>query len=209
MKTKERFIEIIVILLASVILSISTSFMDSSALVETTIYFIIILGLNVVAKKLFAYFLEADLKTKFWSWYQYGFRKDFHFKKPLPMAWLPLLLSLISRGLFWWFAILDFDVQPRTERVSRRHGLYRFSEMTDWDISLIVVAGIVTNLVLAIVGYIVGFEFFARLNIYFAAWSLLPLSSLDGSKLLMGSRALWFTMFVIVGIFLGFALAVV
>ena len=70
--------------------------------------------------------------------------------------------------------------------------------MTDWHIALIAVAGIIINLIAAIIGYVAGFETFAKLNIWFAAWALIPLSSLDGSKIFFGSRPLWFTMLVIV-----------
>ena len=206
--------EILVIIIAAIILGLSVSFLDVSLLLISTISFIIIIGANVAVKKIYAYSLEADTKTKFWEWYQYGFPRAAHFKKPLPMMWLPLVLSLISKGFFWWLAILEFDVKPRVERVSRRHGLYRFSEITDWHVALIASVGIVINLILAIIGYIVASwlpaaEQFATLSIYFAAWSIIPLGSLDGSKIFFGSRALWFTLLVIVGIFLGYSFMVV
>lgn len=209
MKLRESEKEIITILLAAVILAIAVSFLNTSVLFSAAIFFIIIITLNVLAKKAMAYYFEADLKTKFWAWYQYGFPRSSHFKKPIPMLWLPLLLSLITKGFFWWLAILEFDVKPKTERVSRRHGLYRFTQMTDWHIALIATAGIITNLLLAIIGYIAGFELFAKLNIYFAAWSIIPLSGLDGNKIMFGSKILWFTMLIIIAIFLSYVLAVV
>lgn len=206
MKTKETIKQIITILIAAIILAIAISFTDTSLIASAFISFIIIISLNVIAKKIYAYYLEADVKIKFWEWHQYWFRVDSHFKKPLPMIWFPLFISLITRGLFWWLAVIQFDVHPRTERVSRKHGLYRFSEMTEWHIALIATIGIITNLVLAIIGYVSGFEVFARLNIYFAFWSIIPLSKLDGNKIFFGSKALWITMFIITTIFLGYAL---
>ena len=214
MKYKELAKEILIILFAAIILSLTISFPSQSLILQTSIFFIIILGLNVAVKKMFGYYFEADVRTKFWEWHNYWFRKDTHFKKPIPMLWLAPLISLISRGMLWWLAILEFDVKPKTERVSKRHGLYRFSEMTDWHIALLATAGVVANLVLAIIGYVSAswvpsLELFAKLNIYYAAWSLLPISSLDGSKIFFGSKALWFTMLVIVAIFLGFSFMVV
>ena len=209
MEWKEQGREIFVILLAIVLLAVSISFSDTTIMYKALLSFAIIIIANVIAKKITAYLLEADIKIRFWSWYQYGLKKGSHFKKPLPMAWLPLLLSLVSQGMIWWMAILEFDVKPRTERVSRRHGLYRFTEMTGGHLALIATIGIITNLVLGVIGYVAGFELFAKLSIFYAAWSLIPISNLDGTKILFGSRGLWFTMFVILAIFLGWGLSII
>tara|TARA_Y100000034_G_scaffold49130_1_gene60734 strand:- start:231 stop:863 length:633 start_codon:yes stop_codon:yes gene_type:complete len=210
MKIPGWLTETITVILAAVILAVAYSFRDTSLFLWVAVSFLIIIVLNVLAKKISAYYFEAKAKTKFWGWYQYGFASRSHFKKPLPMLWLPIVLSFFTKGILnFWFGILEFDIKPKTERVSRRHGLYRFSEMTDWHIALIATAGIIINLIAAAIGYFAGFETFAKLSIWFAAWSLIPLSSLDGSKIFFGSKALWFTMLVIVGIFLGYSLAVV
>jgi len=210
MKTPEWLTEIITIILAAAVLAVSYSFINTSIFLQVGISFLIIIVLNVLIKKAIAFYFEAKTVTKFWGWRQYWFAKRSHFKKPVPMIWLPLILSFFTRGLLnFWFGILEFDIKPKTERVSRRHGLYRFSEMTDWHIALIAVAGIAINLIAAIVSYLAGFETFAKLNIWFAAWSIIPLSSLDGNKIFFGSRPLWFTMLVIVGIFLGYSLVVI
>jgi hypothetical protein len=154
------------------------------------------------------YRFEIDVKTTFWKWYRFGFRKDSHFKKPVPMVWLPILFSLFTRGYVWWLAILEFEVVAKTERVSRRHGLYRFSEVTEWHMGLIAMWGIITNIILAIIGYAAGFELFAKLAIYYSVWSILPISSLDGTKILFASRALWLTMAIISVMFLGWGLLI-
>jgi hypothetical protein len=206
MDFKHSLKEILTIILAAFIIGFAYSIFELSFFLSIFISFLIILTLNVVAKKFVAYHLDAKTKVKFWEWYQYWFRKDSHFRTPVPMFWLPLVISFISYGFFQWLALLEFDVEPRTERVSKRHGLYRFSEMTDWHIASIATFGIVINLILAVIGYMFNFELFARLNIYFAIWSLVPLSSLDGSKILFGSKGLWFTMVVISMIFLGYSL---
>ena len=120
--------------------------------------------------------------------------------------------------MFKWLAILEFDVKPRIERVSRRHGLYRFSEMTDWHIAVIAAAGVFANILLAIISYSISgyfpgletsFEYFAKLNVYYALWSLVPLSSLDGSKILFGSKLLWLTLAIITGIFFFYGISVI
>jgi hypothetical protein len=207
--SKDLLKEIIIILIASVILGFAVSFPDSSIVVMSTICFIIIIALNILVKKLMAYYYEADLKIGFWKWRRFGFAEKSYFKRAIPMLWLPLFFSLITKGFFWWLGLLVFDVSPKTERVSKRHGLYRFSQMVEWHVALIAVSGILINLLLSVIGYLLGFEFFARLNIYFAVWSIIPITNLDGSKIFFGSRYLWFTILVVLSIFLGYSLIVI
>lgn len=201
--------EIVVILFSALILGLAVSFPGTSILLSGTIYFIIIISINLLAKKIIAHKFEANLKLKFWSVYQYGFAKGSHFFKPLPMIWLPLFFAFISRGFFTWMAITEFEVNPRSEKVSKRHGLYSFSEMTDSEIASIAIAGIFANLILSIISYIIGLELLAKLNIYYAVWSLIPLSGLDGTKILFGDKGKWFLMLVITVIFLGYSLVIV
>jgi len=209
METKEQVAEIIIILAAAIILGVTVSFPSLSSALSSIIYFAVIISANITAKKFISYYLEAKVTTRFWSWYQYGFTKRAHFKNPIPMLWLPPLLSFVSKGYFLWLAILEFDIKAKSERVSKRHGLYRFSEITNWHIASIASWGIALNLILAIIGYFAGFEFFAKLNIWYAFWSIIPISGLDGSKILAGSRALWFALLVIIAIFLGYSFIVV
>ncbi len=197
---------------AIIILSLSIAYPNKSLIWLVVIFVIITVSLNIIIKKLVGYFFEADVKTKFWSWYQFWFVKEMHFPKALPMLWLPLLLSYLTKGYFWWLGILSFDISPRTERVSKRHGLYRFSEMTEWHIALIAVSGIVINLILAIIGYFLAginpslnLELFSKINIWYALWSIIPLGQLDGTKIFFGSRPLWFTTAIITLLFIAFS----
>ena len=209
MESNDSLKEFLLILIAAVILALSVAHKNTSILLETFVFFIIILGSNILVKKFVGYLLEIKVQARPWSWYRFGFRKDAHFKRPLPMIWLPLIISLFSKGFLYWLAILEFDVKAKTERVSRRHGLYRFTEVTEWHLAWIAVWGIIINLFLAVIGYLIGFEVFARYSIFFAVWSIVPLSSLDGSKILFGSRGLWVTITTIVLGFLFWGLAIV
>ncbi len=208
--------EILIILAASLILGLSFSIPNVTyyTFSLSAIFFLIIIIVNLIGKHLVAYFFEADIETKFWSVYHYGFKQGSHFARPLPMAWLPLLLSFIFRGFFQWLSILEFDVKPKIERSARRHGIYGFTELEDYHVAMIAAAGVAANLIIAILSYFLAsiyptLELFARLNIYFAFWSMIPLGSLDGSKFLFGSRGTWFIMLVITAIFLAYALLVV
>ncbi|MFH0711622.1 MAG: hypothetical protein V1889_00685 [archaeon] len=191
MDTKENIKEILIIILASIVLALTVAFKNTNIFYAAAISFLIILTINVLVKKSVGYYLETKVRTKFWSLYQFGFRKDTHFKKPLPMLWLPLILTLFTKGFFFWLGVLEFDVEAKTERVSRRHGLYRFTEVTEWHMAWIALWALIANLAVAVAAYIAGFELFTRLSIYFIVWSTIPLSNLDGSKIFFSSRTLW------------------
>lgn len=194
---KDSWKEILVIIIAAIILGLSFSFPGfNNPLLLITLFFIII-SINIIAKKIIAYYYEASIKTKFWRWYQYWFTRKSHFKKPIPMLWLPVVISLAFNGVIQWLGILEFDIQAKTERVSKRHGLYRFSQMAEYHIAIIAATGLVINLITAIISYIAGFTTFAQFNIYYAFFSTIPLSSLDGNKILFGSKVLWTILFII------------
>ena len=193
MRPRETIKEIFIIILASLILALTVAFKDTNILLYAIISFLIILTINVLVKKMIGYKFETLVRTKFWTWYQFGFRKDMHFKKPIPMLWFPLLIALFTKGFFFWLGILEFDVEAKAERVSKRHGLYRFSEVTEWHMALIATWAIIANIILAIAAYIAGFELFTKLSIYFIVWSIIPFGRLDGSKIFYSSRALWAT----------------
>jgi len=208
MDTKDYTKEIAVVILATLVLAIAASFKDSSIFYPAMLSFLVIFIVNIAMKKMVGYFFQTDVKTKFWTWYQYGFRKDWHFKKPIPMIWLPLFLVLITKGFFLWLGILEFDVVAKTERVSKRHGLYRFTQVTEHHMAWIAIWGLILNFVFAIGGYILGFELFTKLSIYFIAWSLIPLSKLDGSKILFGGKVKWAIFFTSAMLLLIWALTI-
>ena len=209
MGAKEIWKEITAVILATVVLGLTVAYKDHDLFYYATISFLIIITVNILIKKLIGYYLETNVRTKFWTWYQFGFRKDWHFKKPVPMIWLPLLLVLFTRGFFWWLGVLQFDVEAKTERVSRRHGLYRFTEVTEWHIAWIIGWALIANFILAIIAYIAGFELFTRLSIYFIIWNLIPISSFDGAKLLYASKAFWIISASIAVIILAWGLTIV
>jgi len=97
MDIKENLKEILIIILASLILALTIAFKDRSLFQTAAISFLIILSINIIIKKSIGYYLEINVKTKFWSIYHFWFRKDTHFKKPLPMIWLPLILTLFTK----------------------------------------------------------------------------------------------------------------
>ncbi|MEX0932654.1 MAG: hypothetical protein WDZ77_00960 [Candidatus Pacearchaeota archaeon] len=152
----------------------------------------LVLGVNTLAKKIASYYLDSEIEIDLWTIKRYGFRPHSHFKNPFPMGiTLPFLATLISFGNFTWLASMVFEVKPKVYRAAKRFGLYSFSEMTEYHVGLIAAAGIVANLSFAIIGYLIGFNEFAKLNVFFAFFNIIPLSDLDGNKIFFGSLVLW------------------
>ena len=200
--------EVIVILIATIVLAFSANFLLGGyvAFLWTLLAVFFVILINVFAKKISSFYFEAETEVKFWELEAVGIRKRKHFKKPFIIgAFIPLIakLFLIPISGFTWMASLVFDVKPKTYRAARRHGLYTFSEMTESHIAYIAAAGILANLIFAVIGYLLGFTEFSRLNIYYALFNMLPLSHLDGNKIFFGNLVLWsfLACLVLVGLF--------
>jgi len=202
------FLGIIILAFAINLNNIAKTGISQIQIITAFIFVALIVLVNVFAKKLAAYYYHSHAEIKIWNIERYGLRQGQHFNKPVPAGIIfPFFISLLSYGYFMWMAIFEFDVNPSSSRASKKHDIYKFSEMTDFDIGMIASAGVVANLFAAIIGYIAGFPEFAKLSIYFAAFSLVPISSLDGTKIFFGSRnlVLWITLVVITTIALGYA----
>ena len=154
----------------------------------------LVIGMNIAIKKVLAYHLDSEIEIKLWQIKQFGFKPEQHFKHPFPAgAFFPIISKIILFPFksFVWMASLVFDIKPKTYRAAKRHGLYSFSEVTEYQIGIIAAGGIATNLILAVLGYFLGFTTFAQLNIYYAFFNMLPISELDGNKIFFGNFVLW------------------
>jgi len=208
----ERGKELLVIIVIALFLGFSVSYKGLSSPTEPLAYvvailsFLVIIIANSAVKNLVAYNLETDITIKPWSIYRFGWRKDSHFKEPVPMAWVPLLLSLVTNAKVWWLAALQFSVHPRPEKVARRHHAYhRKADVTEWEVGMIALSGVVINLLMGIISWIIGFPYFAKLNIFYATWSMVPIANLDGTKILFGSRFWWLIVAIICAVLSVFA----
>lgn len=198
--------EIGVLVLVTIILALTISFLKTGVLLGVLLAVFIILLLNIVAKKIAAFYLESEIEIKPWQMERYGFESHQYFKKPFPIGiFFPIIVSLVSFGKLFWMASMVFDVKPKVYRAAKRHELYSFSEMTENHMASIAATGVFVNLIAAVIGYLLGFSDFARLNIYFAFFSMLPLSDLDGNKMFFGNIVLWSFLATIVLIGLGYA----
>ena len=170
----------------------------------------ILLTVNILIKKTAAYFLESEIEIKLWEIKRFGFKTGQHFKKAFPIgAFMPIIFKILLLPLnsFVWMASLVFDVKAKSYRAAKRHGIYSFSEMTEEHIGKIAATGIIANLFLALIFYFIGGNFgvlFAKLNIWFAFFNMIPISDLDGNKVFFGNLVLWSFLAIITLIAVGY-----
>jgi Zn-dependent protease len=208
--------EIAHIVIASIIIAFSITLVktfNQFLLVLLAVFILIII--NVAIKKLMAYLLESEIEVKIWEIRRFGFRTDQHWKNAFPLgAFLPLISRVIFFFLngFVWMASLVFETKAKAYHAAKRHGIYSFSEMTEEHIGKIAAAGVFANLLLAFLFYFVGGDFgilFAKLNIWFAFFNMIPISDLDGNKIFFGNLVLWSFLAVVTLIGLGYTFLLV
>lgn len=170
----------------------------------------LLLLINILVKKTIAYFLESEIEIKIWEIKRFGYKTNQYWKKAFPLgAFLPLISKIffISLNGFVWMASLVFDVKAKAYHAAKRHGMYSFSEMTEEHVGRIAAAGIFANLLLAILFYFIGGDFgtlFAKLNIWFVFFNMIPISDLDGNKIFFGNLVLWSFLAIVTLIGLGY-----
>lgn len=215
--------EFTAIIIASIVISflVSVSRFSGKSYWELLLYSFIaiflVIVVNVIGKKIASYYVESEVEVKLWEINRYGFKAHRHFKDPLPAGIIfPIISTALTLGYVTWLTPLVFDVKAKIYRAARRHGLYSFSEMTEWHIGVIAAAGILFNLLFALIIYlIVGsfpaplgsiFSIFVKLSIFYAFFNMIPLSDLDGNKIFFGSLVLWSFLATIVFIAMVYAI---
>jgi hypothetical protein len=185
--------EIGYILLVSIILGIClSSFQGLDKLIHYTLLILSVILINIVAKKIRAYFLETKIEHTAWTINRFGFKPWKKFPRPLQIGlFLPLVLWALTQGMFVWMGTLVFDIKGKVSRAAKRHGLYKYSEVSEEEVGNIATVGVLANLFFALLGYIFNFPDFARLNIYYAVFNIIPLSNLDGNKIFFVRFKFW------------------
>jgi hypothetical protein len=209
--------EIVPVLLIIVIISLSIGLSlnileEWKSLAGILLAVSLVILLNIFTKKITAYLLDSEIEMKIWEVEKYGLRPSSHFKKPFPVgAFLPIISKIILFPFksFVWMATLVFEIKPRVYKGAKRHGLYTFSNITEYHLGIIAASGILVNVIAAVIGYFLGFSLFSRLNVYYAFFNMLPLSDLDGNKIFFGSRILWSFLASIVLIGMLFAIFII
>lgn len=187
--------EITIILLITLILGfIATLINTTENFLKILFIFFLVIMLNISSKKITSYYLDSEIEIKLWEINRVGFNPLTKFKRPFPAgAFFPIISKIFLYPFtnFVWTASLIFDIKPKKYRATKRKGIYSFTEMTEWEIGLIAASGIFTNLILAIIGYFIGFPEFSKINIYYAFFNMIPISDLDGNKIFFGNQTLW------------------
>lgn len=209
-KVKNRIFtirEILIFLLSALIIGYLFSFkelMTTSLSWSTLLGWLKLSGLAlitilvcVITCNLLTWRFGCDAEFRLWCIRQYGFHKTSYFKKSIP-AWIlfPLGFVFLTLGYVKWLALTVFDVTPTT-RVGRE-----YAEITEWELGLIAFFGLFANLVLAVISKAVGWDTLASINIWFAFFNFLPISELNGAKILHGSKMLWIFGFIFTSIIL-------
>jgi hypothetical protein len=202
-----------------VLITIITAFavaLTKNLTLDLTLFLFALIGVfllilvNILVKKTMAYFLESEIEIKLWEIKRFGFRTNQYWKRAFPMgAFIPLISKIFFLSLngFVWMASLVFDVKAKAYHAAKRHGMYSFSEMTEEHIGRIAAAGIFANLLLAVLFYFIGGDFgtlFAKLNIWFVFFNMIPISDLDGNKIFFGNLVLWSFLAIVTLIGLGY-----
>lgn len=185
--------EIIAIFVSAIIIAFVLSPLETAQnFLLAFVAVILVIGINVTAKKISSFEFDSEIEVGFWEASRFGFNPESKTKKPIFIGIILTLLSLLSpiKNLIW-MAVMAFDVKAKTYRAAKRHGLYSFSEMTEDDIGYIAASGITANLIFAIIGYLIGANLFAEINIFYAFFNLIPISNLDGNKIFFGNTFLW------------------
>jgi hypothetical protein len=185
--------EIISALIAVVVIAISITLINTwENFAITLLAIFLVIAINIAAKKAISYYLDSEIEIRLWEIKRFGFKAHQEFKKAFPAGiFFPIIFSALSFGNLMWLASLVFEVKPKVYRAAKRHGLYSFSEITEYQIGLIAAAGVLANLIFAVIGYLSGWPMFARLNIWLAFFNMIPISDLDGNKVFFGNLVLW------------------
>jgi len=199
--------EIGYVIIISIILAFTISLIKSiEAFLYTLIIVFLVIMVNVLTKKIASFALDSEIEIKLWEFKRWGYKTHHYLKKAFPIgAFLPIVVTFLSMGFLYWMACLVFETKGKVYRAARRWGIYKFSEMTEYHIGLIAGWGILANLLFALIGYLFGSPEFARLNIYYAFFNMIPISSLDGNKLFFGSIVFWSFLAILTLIGLGYA----
>ncbi|MEK6840872.1 MAG: hypothetical protein AABX79_02875 [Nanoarchaeota archaeon] len=199
--------EIGTFLVLTLVLSLTISALKIDAFKKVFLAVFLILALNILGKKIAAFYLDSEIEIKPWQIERYGIKSSGEFKNPFQIGiFLPVIISLVSLGRLFWMASMVFDVKPKAYGNSpKRHGLYSFSEMTESHIGLIAATGVFVTLAAAVIAYFLGFPTFARLGVYFAFFNMIPISDLDGNKIFSGNIVMWSFLATLVLIGIGYA----
>jgi hypothetical protein len=201
---KEITAIILAIILMTLLLSFNNGQLIISTLLNSLIISAVVILISVFCKKIIAKKIDTKINFKLWGFSRFWITKRAKFKKPITIGLiLPLLLAFLSRGFIKFLTILEFETQALPSKAAKKYGKYRFSKVNDWDDALIIFYSIIGLLLVSIITNFFNYELLqgiSKWTLFYAAYSLVPLSSLDGTKLLFASRPLYIFSIVLIAI---------
>lgn len=182
---------------------------NAFSLLQVFVFSFIVIGVPIVIKNLVAFALDASVEHRLWNVYYFGFGKKQHFEEEQPFGlYVPLVCSVVTLGFFKVMTFLTYETKALKYRAAKRFGAYSYTEMSEWHNGLIGAAGVVSLWIIAIVGYLPGWEFLAKMASFYAFWSMVPISDLDGSQIFFGSRVLWIVLAIVTLVFAFYGLMI-
>ena len=166
----------------------------------------IIIGINILSKKLMASRLDADVEHEIWQVKRYGFHPGDNFKKSISAGiLLPLFVSIITLGFVNLTTVMTYETRALKRRAAKRFGPYSFTEMTDFHNALVGATGIISCLLLTFITYWLpgdSWVILGKMATFYAFFNMFPISKLDGSQIYFGSRVLWSVLAAITLVFI-------
>jgi uncharacterized membrane protein len=100
--------EILILIFGIIILAFVVNFnnitklqLNQTQILTALIFMAIIVFVNVIAKKLAAYYYDSHIEIKIWNVERYGLSSSMHFKRPVPAGIiLPFFISLYCIHLY-------------------------------------------------------------------------------------------------------------
>lgn len=186
---------LIAVILMALIISFTEKTINLEKFVLGLLISFIIIGVSVISKKITAKKLDLFVEIKPWTFQRYGITRESYFKNPIPIGLiLPIILGFLSQGKIKFLAFLEFKTTARVSKVTKRNSLKKYSSVMEWDDALLGFYSMLGVLILGIIASLLGTIFFKDLAKYALIYSisnLIPISSLEGTKIFFGSRPLY------------------
>lgn len=185
--------EIVSVILFSVVLAFLLAINDFQNLFLVSLGAVLItIIVNILFKKIAAEYWDNEIEHSLWEASRYWYGPSHKFKRPISLGIIiPIIVKILSFGLLTWSAGLTFETEGKKYKAAKRHGIYAFSEVTEEQIGLIAAAGILGNILLAIVAYLVDSPTVMKASILYLFYNMIPISNLDGNKIFFGNLLLW------------------
>jgi Zn-dependent protease len=185
------FGEKISIAVSVLILSLIFSYLDISKLPLFLAIFAVIILVNVVAKKITAHYLEVNSSVHIWDFRQYWFAESWKFARPAPIGLLlPPILIVFTYGAIKWLGMLQTEFEAKLTKLIRKRKPWSYPGLRNLDVSLILLAGFLANIILALLAVKLSPQL-AALTLLYCFYNLIPIGKLDGFQLLVNNRALY------------------